>query len=116
MSLDLKPIQWIWDPVTTGDTYPAINLTDTSADEDLSAVAIEFRLAGSSTAALNLSNGSGITINTATAGAWDFTIDEMTAVSLAAGTYSYDIQTTGSGGTVTTEFKGTWRILPEHSD
>ena len=106
--------------MTKGDTYPAANFTETEADSDLSRVRVEVKAAGSTTAALTLdSDATGVTINTATAGAWDFTVDEISAATtagLTAGWYSYDLETTDAAGVVSTEFKGSWRILPEVTD
>lgn len=113
MSLDLTPLQWNWDPVVTGDTYPAAQITETSSETALSAVRLKIRASGSSTPVLSLSGGSGITITTTTAGAWDFTIDAIDTSTLDAGIYAYDIETTDSEGTVRTELQGIWQIIPE---
>jgi len=114
--MNLEPRNKDLATVTKGDTFPGINLTATGTTEDLSSVKMEVWLEGATSAALTLSSGSGITINTATAGAWDFTIDEINPVTLAAGWYSYDLDTTDAAGTVRTRLKGTWNILPELAD
>lgn len=120
MALDLKPLRWDWPAVTTGDTYPACQITDTAADTDLSRVRIKIKAQGGTTAALSLdSSTTGVTITTATAGAWDFTIGPITAAQTATldpGLYLYDIETTDSAGTVRTEFSGIWEILSETTD
>jgi len=116
MALDLTPLRLDWAPVTTGDTYPACTITETEADTDLERVRITIKATGSDTAALELdSDATGITINTATAGAWSFTIDVI-EVSLAAGFYQYDLETTDAAGTVRTEFSGQWEILTQITD
>jgi hypothetical protein len=113
MALDLKPLKWDWAAVTTGDTFPATNITDSGSDTALVRVRVKVKASGEATASLTLdSSSTGITITNATAGAWNFTID-MIQVALAAGTYSYDLETTDSAGTVRTEFAGTWEILEE---
>lgn len=108
--LNLKPMRWKWDSVTTGDTYPAIRIQETSSDTAISAISLVVK-DSDNTEALTLSNGSGITITTATAGAWDFTIDAISPVTLSAGVYYYELQITDDAGTIRTEFEGTWQIL-----
>ena len=112
MALDLKPLIWNWSPVASGDTYPAARITETLSTEDLDRVTITIRASGSTSTAMLLdSNASGITIATSTAGGWDFTIDAIPTSGLAAGVYSYQLETTTTLGTVRTEFSGTWEIL-----
>lgn len=112
MALDLKPLRWDWPEVVTGDTFPAIHITEADHESDLSRVRISIVLSGATDAALTLdSNSTGITINDAAA--WDFTIDQISPVTLAAGVYSYDLETTDAAGTIRTEFSGTWNILSE---
>jgi hypothetical protein len=113
--LNLAPERWDWPSVTTGDTYPAANIVIAGAESTLSRVRIKFRACGATSAALTLdSDTSGITINDAAT--WDFTIDAIPAVGLAAGIYSYDMETTSAAGTIATETQGTWEILPEITD
>lgn len=117
MALDLTPLKWDWAPITQGDTFPATLITETSADTDLSRVRVKIKAAGSTSAALFLdSQTTGVTIGNATAGAWSFTIGAISTSSLAAGVYSYDLETTDSAGTVRTEFSGTWEILTQITD
>lgn len=117
MALDLTPLRWDWSPVTQGDTFPACQITETSADTDLSRVRVKIKAAGSTSAALTLdSSTTGITIGSATAGDWAFTIGAISTGSLTAGVYSYDLETTDSAGTVRTEFSGTWEILTQITD
>ena len=116
MSCNLKPRGKDLPPVTQGDTYPGINLTATNTEEALTSVAMSVYLAGSSSPALTLSNGSGITITDATAGSWAFTIDEMspaTTEAMTAGIYFYDLQTVDAAGTKKTRLAGSWHILTQ---
>lgn len=113
--LDLRPSRFDWPPVTKGDTYPAANITIDGADSTLSRVRIKFKACNSTTTALTLdSSTSGVTINDAAS--WDFTIDQIDEVTLAAGTYRYDLETISADGTIMTELAGTWEILSEITD
>jgi len=117
MAINLKPLNWNWDAVTTGDTYPAINIVETSSDSALTRARVTVKASGSAVASLTLdSDATGVTINVATAGAWDFTIDEINPVTLTTGWYNYDLETTDAAGVISTEFKGTWQILSETTD
>lgn len=120
MAINLKPLHWDWPGVTKGDTYPAINITESSSDTALSRIRVKIKLADTATAALTLdSDGSGVTLNGTGAAAWDFTIGPISATdtaSLTAGTYSYDIESTDAGGVVRTEFKGSWVVWPQITD
>lgn len=117
MMTDLKPLIWNWPAVVKGDSYPACQITESLSDTDLERVLVTIRPQGSDTTALSLdSETSGVTINSATAGAWNFTIRSITANetdALAAGFYTYGIQTTDITGFVRTEFAGTWQIITE---
>jgi hypothetical protein len=116
MSCNLKPRRKDLIPVTRGDTYPAINFTASGTENALSSVAMSVYIAGGTSPALTLSNGSGITITDATAGSWAFTIDEMTPATteaLTAGIYFYDIQTVDSAGVKKTRLAGSWAILTQ---
>lgn len=114
MALDLKPLRWDWPAVTTGDTFPAIRITEFESEESLERVRVSITRSGESSPSLTLdSETSGVTIETASAGAWDFTIDAINPVALTAGNYAYDIETTDGAGTIRTEFSGTWPILSE---
>ena len=115
MALNLNPLRWDWPAVKSGNTYPAAQLTDSASDTDLARVVVEIREEGATAVSLTLdSNASGVTINTATAGAWDFTIRAIThleTAALANGFCTYEITTTDSAGTVLTEFEGSWQII-----
>ena len=114
MAIDLKPMRWDWASVTKGDTLPAMNLVDTGADFALTRVLVIVEAKDSDVAVLTLdSDVSGVTINTATAGAWDYTIAAISAATTAGltpGFYTINVKVYGS--TVAhTDFKGEWEIL-----
>jgi len=114
MAVDLKPMRLDWASVVQGDTMPAMNLVDTGADFALTRVLVTVEPKDSDTAALTLdSNSTGVTINVATAGAWDYTINTITAAqtaTLTPGFYTVNVKVFGS--TVAhTDFKGEWEIL-----
>ena len=65
----------------------------------------------SGTDALTLSSStSGITLTSGDAGAWAFSVDQIDAVSLTSGFYTYEITLTSSDGTVDDWFVGEWKI------
>lgn len=100
--------------VTTGDTFPAIRITESEAEESLARVRVSITKSGETSPSLELdSDTSGVTITTATAGSWDFTIGAINPVTLSEGSYAYDIETTDGAGSIRTEFSGTWTILSE---
>lgn len=114
MAIDLKPMRWDWAAVTQGDTLPAMNLTETAATFNLTRVLVTIEPKDSDVAVLTLdSDDTGVTINTATAGAWDYTIDSITAAQteeLTPGFYTVNVKVFGA--TVEhTDFKGEWEIL-----
>lgn len=76
----------------------------------LSAAQIVFKLADSDTAALTLSNGSGLTLTSTAAGAWTITVDEITPVTLSPGVYFYNLKTTDADGVIEFYLAGTWEI------
>jgi hypothetical protein len=114
-----EPFIYVMPAITQGDTYPAWNISITECDTTLARVRQKFRLSGATSAALILdSDDTGITIDTAS-GTWAFTMDVIAATTtqgLAAGNYSYDIETTDNLGTVKTWIKGNWKILPQITD
>ena len=117
MATNLTPLNWDWSPVVKGDTFPATQITETLNDSALTRVRVKLKLSGATTTSLTLDSAtSGVTITTATAGAWDFSIDAIQTVTLAAGVYSYDLETTDAASTIRTEFSGTWEILEQITD
>ena len=117
--MDLTPLKWNWPAVIQGDTYPATQITESASDTDLARVRVKVADVDGVTAITLDSDTTGVTITTATAGAWDFQIDAIqsaTTTSLPAGIYSYDLETTDDAGTVRTEFSGSWQIHPQITD
>ena len=118
MALNFTPFIWNWATIKAGDTYPAARITEDAGgdgDTTLERVRIKIKNAEGQTV-INLdSDNTGITINDASAGAWDYTIDSFTAPSVA-GIYSLDMEWTDGAGVVTTATDGTWEILPQTTD
>ena len=56
------------------------------------------------------SDDSGVTLTSGTAGAWEFDIDTILTVSLAAGYYTYETTLTDSDGVVLDWFQGQWKV------
>ena len=111
--------RWDWKPLTQGNTRPATNFTETSGTSALTAVELRMKLPESTTSDILLSNGAGITINTATAGAWDFDISAMSAATTDAytpGLYEYEMDVTEASGVVTTILKGEWNLIARIPD
>lgn len=110
----LKSIQL--DPTASGETWDGLTFSiDSSDDTKFAALLSRVRMTWRNTSAeaiLTLdSNTSGqITISTATAYAWAFTI-EPRALSIAAGMYSWAIEVTDADGVVDKDFiTGTHQI------
>lgn len=107
-------------PTVTGETFAGLTFEITSSDDTkyasaLSRVRMSWKGSSTGTVALTLdSNTSGhITIETATAYAWKFTVEPRT-LSIAAGYYSWSIEYTDAGGVVDKNFlTGTHRILSD---
>ena len=111
--------RWNWKPITQGNTRPGTNFTETSSTSALTAVEVRLKLPDSTVADITLTSADGITINSATAGAWDFDIDEIPAATTdgyTPGIYSYEMDVTESSGTVTTILKGSWEIFERIQD
>ena len=117
MALNRKPFVYNWATCTAGDTYPALNIVETSASTtaDLSRVRIKIKDSAGATFTTLDSDASGITINTTTAAAWDWTIDTLTAPT-TAGIYKLDMEWTDSAGDVFTAITGQWEILTQETD
>lgn len=117
MSADCGYERWDWKPLVKGSTKRAISVTSTDSDVDLARVVVLIEPYGSDTASITLdSNATGVTINTATAGAWDFDIGPIAAATtdaLTPGFYTINMTLTDSGGNVLEQVKGSWQILPK---
>ena len=114
--MNLAPLKWNLPPVTQGDSYPAIQITESGSETDLIRVRMKVRdVAGSEVLSLD-SDTTGVTITSETAGAWDFQIDEISSTvtsSLDSGFHSYDMEFTDETGAVRTFFAGSWEILKQ---
>jgi len=110
--LDLRPIRYDLPTMVTGDTLPAINFLMEGTEADLTRARVTVKPAGEATESLVLdSDTSGMTITDATSGGWDFDLDQIVNLTLAAGEYAYDLETTDSDGVVRTWLQGQWQIL-----
>lgn len=119
MSLDLSPFRDDWPSIVRGDTFPAIVYAETSADVDLSRVRVKICDSDGVVQVTLDSATSGVTINTSTAGAWNFTVGPIAAATtenLTSGDYAYDIETTDASGGVRTEVNGIWPIKAQITD
>jgi hypothetical protein len=116
MSLNLIPYRWNWSTCTAGDTYPAARWVETSSDypNTLSRVRCTIRDVDGNIFATLDSSTSGIVINTATAGAWDFTIGALSAP-IIAGIYTCDVEWIDSQSIKFTEARGQWEILAQNT-
>jgi hypothetical protein len=115
MSCPDKPAVWNWNQITQGDTRLASNVTETASTTDLSRVLVTIEKQGTDIVSLTLdSDATGITINTATAGAWDYDIDIISAATMETldpGFYTVTHQVFDALGVKTTVSKGHWNIL-----
>ncbi len=116
MAVNLKPAGYNLPTMVEGDTLPATNFLFTGTEADLASVGLEVRASGSTTASLNLSSGSGITIQVATAGAWSVDIDRIEELTLMGGIYSFDMDFVDVNGDRRTYVAGCWHIITEHAD
>lgn len=115
----LDPMEWDWRPFTQGDTYPATRITEDEEEEDLARVRIKVKDKDGNLLLDLDSDATGITIASSVAGAWDFTIDELSPVATAAlpvGIHFYDLETTTASGRVFTDFAGKITVLPQQTD
>ena len=100
----------------TGDTFAgipelSIKVNGAAPTASLASVKMQFKTeATASTAALELTSASGITINDASN--WNITIDPFT-INLSADNYVYDIEFTDANGDVRTYVTGTWSIVQD---
>ena len=111
--------RWDWKPTKRGDTKPAVSISLDNRETTLSRVRCKV-VDKDGAEALSLdSDTSGITLDTTSAPTWEFTLDVITAATteaLTAGSFSQDIETTDSAGTVKTWTEGTWVITPQSTD
>jgi hypothetical protein len=118
MSVNLKPLRWDLPAVTVGDTFPAINF-QFDGEGTLLRVRAKIKDVDGALQLTMDSETTGMTINTATDGAWDFDLDVISDAvmeTLDAGIHFYDLEYTSSTGTVRTLLSGQWEILSEITD
>lgn len=97
--------------IKKGETFLARNFTiEESAGTTLASAELSFRLAGVSTTALEKTTADGLEIVTATAGGWVIRIEAF-VVTLAAGTYVYELWTTDADGVVQNYLSGTMQVM-----
>jgi hypothetical protein len=106
------------DRTISGETWGGLTLTidgsdDTAFADTLALVRMSW-IASDGTTVMTISSAtSAITINTATAYAWNFTVEPL-ALPLPADTYSWFIETTDSAGVVNKDFMaGTQEITDD---
>jgi len=119
MSLNLTPETFNWPDVVQGDTFPAINFAASGASANLTRVRVKIKDVDGNTELSLDSDASGVTINTATAGAWDYDVGPITAdqtSGMDVGTHLYDLEVTDADGTVRTHFRGTFQILKQSTN
>lgn len=90
-----------------------IEIEEDGGQADLESVVMEFKTEPdlSGTAVLTLSNGSGLTIISASP-PWRVGIDDIEAISLAAETYYFDVKFTDSTSMTEPLLAGAWTIKP----
>lgn len=114
--MPLLPAHFDWDAITQGDTFPAMVFAATGTTTDLARVRVRVKdVDGNQELTLD-SDTSGVTIDTATAGSWQYTIGPVSAAltgAMDAGVHSVEIETTDAGGNVATHFRGCWEIVEQ---
>lgn len=122
MLQEYRPQPWDWEEIVTGCTYPPARLTEPVGGENLSTtildrVVITIQARDSNVDALVLdSDTTGVTLLNTAAGAWDFTVDEISATDmedLPAGDYDVTMMIYHDTDKKVCASKGTWKILPE---
>jgi hypothetical protein len=119
MEFDNLPQRLDWPAITQGDTFRAMVFACTDSDTILARVRCKVK---SPTGALLLSldsDDTGITLDSTTAGAWQFTIGPIlpaTTEGMPAGCNQFDIEITDSNGIRDTDFSGCWTIYPQVTD
>lgn len=117
MCCELK--RQILDEVASGETWPGLTFAITSSDDTeyantLSRVRMTFKTAaGVAALTLDSDEEDQITIDSATAYAWGFTVEPLT-LSLVTGWYSWAVETTDSTGRKNKDLiAGTINITPD---
>jgi hypothetical protein len=111
MSCETEQAQYDFPACWEGGSLESFDIT--IAEENgsaLSSAEIVFKAGGSDTASLTLTSGDGLTLTDTTAGAWTITVDQISAITLTAGIYYYNLKTVDAGGLVKFYLAGTWEI------
>ena len=105
--------------ITSGDTWPGLTWALESVDAGhtefagtLTLAEFELKDSAGASALILTSATADVTIETATANAWDITV-EPRVLTLTAGTYTYGLRLTDDAGLVKTVSGGTIRIKPD---
>ena len=114
MSDESPPALYNLSSATSGATWGGFSVSlesvSTFFSGDLSLVEMVVKdQDGTTLLSLDSDTADEITINTATAGAWEFTVVERT-LTLGAGDYTYSVRITDSNGVRAVWLKGGWRI------
>lgn len=98
--------------ITKNDTWPGFSVSISSASTlftgTLTGVRMRFKDADG-TSVLLITNGDGITITTATANDWTFSVDSR-VITFDAGEYTHGIELTDSNSTIWTPIVGTLTV------
>lgn len=116
MSNKKKTACFNWESVKQGDTFNAINFVATGTQTDLARVRVTIKDTEGNTELSLDSATSGITLNSVTAGAWDYTIGPISSTqtgNIDVGIHHYDLETIDVGGNVKTHFQGSWEITSQ---
>lgn len=108
-----------WPSIKQGDTLRAIQFNASGTESALARVRCKVKDADGVTLLSLDSDTTGITIDTATAGSWQYTIDQIGRAiteTIKSGLHSYDIETTDADGVVETHFEGCWNVGPQITD
>jgi len=105
------------DPVAAGETWAGLTFTIDSSDDTayaaaLTRVRMSWRAAGAVALTLDSNTAGQITIATATAYAWSFTV-EPRALALPAGFYTWAIEVTSAAGIDKDLLSGTQQITTD---
>ena len=109
MSCNTIPYSRPWPVAREGRTWAGVRYQVAGTGTLSTVVAVVKDSDGTASLTLN-SAATGATLTTGTSGAWDFEMDQITAVGLSAGFYSYEITLTLSDGTKTDWFVGPWEV------
>lgn len=118
--MDCDPLKYTLPPTYKGCTWDGLTWTVdsvTGGDTEFSAALASARFQlkdADNTSVLNLSSGvtGELTLNVTTTNAWSVTVEPRT-ITVAAGTYTYALETTDADGVIKPRMIGTLQIRPE---